>query len=100
MIHEILHTLLQPRRLGDLLVLNRVLIAPLTRGRANVSEHLTDYFVRKYYEQRSDGGFIISEGTWISADGQGGLAAPRNRVQFTKTGKNNLTTISGHQEKK
>jgi 2,4-dienoyl-CoA reductase-like NADH-dependent reductase (Old Yellow Enzyme family) len=53
MIQEILHPLLQPPRFGDLLVPDRVLIAPLTRGRAKVFEHLTDQFVRKYYEQRA-----------------------------------------------
>jgi N-ethylmaleimide reductase len=83
MINEILHPLLQPRSLRDLLVPNRVVIASLTHGRANDSEHVTDDLVRQYYEQRATVGFIISDGTWISEDGQGWLAAPANRVRFT-----------------
>jgi N-ethylmaleimide reductase len=80
MVNEILHPLLRPRRLGDLSVPNRVVIAPLTRGRANDPEHATDDLVRQYYQQRATVGFIISEVTWISEDGQGWrLKHPQSR---------------------
>jgi N-ethylmaleimide reductase len=32
--------------------------------------------MREYYEQRATAGLIISEGTWVSEDGQGWLGAP------------------------
>ncbi len=38
MLNEIPQPLLQPCRLGDLLLPNRVVMAPLTRGRANLHE--------------------------------------------------------------
>jgi N-ethylmaleimide reductase len=68
--------LLQPRRLGDLLLSNRVVMAPLTRGRASNSGHVPNDLMRQYYEQRATAGLIISEGTWVSEDGQGWLGAP------------------------
>ena len=76
MLNEAPHPLLQPRRLGDLLLPNRVVIAPLTRGRANNPGHVPNDLMRQYYEQRATAGLIISEGTWVSEDGQGGLGAP------------------------
>jgi 2,4-dienoyl-CoA reductase-like NADH-dependent reductase (Old Yellow Enzyme family) len=53
MINESLHPLLQPRSLRDLLVPNRVVIASLTHGQANDSEHVADDLVRQYDEQRA-----------------------------------------------
>ena len=76
MLNEIFQPLLQPRRLGDLLLSNRVVMAPLTRGRANNSGHVPNDLMRQYYEQRATAGLIISEGTWVSEDGQGWLGAP------------------------
>ena len=67
---------LQPGRLGDLLLPNRVVMAPLTRGRANNPGHVPNDLMREYYEQRATAGLIISEGTWVSEDGQGWLGAP------------------------
>lgn len=32
--------------------------------------------MREYYEQRSTAGLIITEGTWVSEDGQGWVGAP------------------------
>jgi N-ethylmaleimide reductase len=95
MVDEILHPLLQPRRLGGLLVPNRVVIVPLTRGRANDPEHVTDDLVRQYYEQRATVGFIISEVSWISED-QGWLAAPAIASGSQRRPKINLTTTSSH----
>jgi len=68
--------LLQPRRLGDLWLPNRVVMAPLTRGRAGNSGHLPNELMREHYQQRATAGLIIREGTWVSADFQGWLGAP------------------------
>ena len=76
MLNQIPQPLLQPRRLGDLLLPNRVVMAPLRRGRASNSGHVPNDLMREYYEQRATAGLIISEGTWVSEDGQGWLGAP------------------------
>jgi 2,4-dienoyl-CoA reductase-like NADH-dependent reductase (Old Yellow Enzyme family) len=47
--------LLQPQRLGDLLLTNRVVMAPLTRGRAHNAWHVPNDLMREYYEQRPEG---------------------------------------------
>ena len=52
-LNEIPQPLLQPRRLGDLLLPNRVVMAPLARGRANNSGHVPNDLMREYYEQRA-----------------------------------------------
>lgn len=84
MLNETSQPLLQPHRLGDLLLTNRVVMAPLTRGRAHNPWHVPYDLMRKYYEQRATAGFIISEGLWVSEeDGQGwrGATGIYNREQ-------------------
>ena len=83
MLNEIPQPLLQPRRLGDLLLPNRVVMAPLTRGRAHNPWHVPNDLMREYYEQRATAGLIISEGIWVSEDGQGwhGATGIYNREQ-------------------
>ncbi len=76
MSNQIPQPLLQPRRLGDLWLPNRVVMAPLTRGRANNSGHVPNDLIPEYYEQRATAGLVISEGTWVSEEGQGWLGAP------------------------
>jgi N-ethylmaleimide reductase len=75
MLTEIPHPLLQLQRLGDLLLPNQVVMAPLTRGRAHNPWHVPNDLMREYYEQRAAAGLIISEGIWVSEDGQGWLGA-------------------------
>ncbi|MCY7271025.1 MAG: alkene reductase [Sphingomonas bacterium] len=54
---------------------NRILMAPLTRGRATREGVPTD-LQRDYYAQRSGAGLIISEATGISREGLGWPYAP------------------------
>jgi len=68
--------LLEPHRLGDLLLPNRVVMAPLTRGRARNPGHVPNDLMREYYDQRSTAGLIITEGTWVSEDAKGWIGAP------------------------
>ena len=65
MLNEMPQPLLQPRRLGDLLLPNRIVMAPLTRGRASNSGHVPNNLMREYYEQRAKAGLIISEGNFV-----------------------------------
>lgn len=54
---------------------NRILMAPLTRGRASPG-HIPNDVMRLYYEQRASSGLLISEATGISKEGLGWPAAP------------------------
>jgi N-ethylmaleimide reductase len=67
--------LLQPFRLGDLLLPNRVVMAPLTRSRAG-KERIPNPLMAEYYVQRSSAGLIIAEATTISEQANGWLESP------------------------
>ncbi len=62
--------LLQPLRAGALDLPNRVLMAPLTRNRAD-SDGTPNDLMATYYAQRAQAGLIVSEGSQPSAVGQG-----------------------------
>jgi N-ethylmaleimide reductase len=68
-------TLFDPVQLGDIACPNRILMAPLTRGRAD-QEGVPNDLMRLYYEQRATAGLIISEATGISKEGLGWPYAP------------------------
>jgi N-ethylmaleimide reductase len=68
--------LLEPYRLGDLQLRNRIVMAPLTRTRAANFGHIPTDLMREYYAQRATAGLIIAEGTWVSEAGQGWYGAP------------------------
>lgn len=68
-------TLFDPIRLGALDLPNRILMAPLTRGRAT-REHVPTALMAQYYAQRASAGLIISEATGISQLGLGWPYAP------------------------
>lgn len=70
-------SLFDPIRLGDIEAPNRILMAPLTRGRSTPSDHvpLTD-LKAEYYAQRASAGLIISEATGISREALGWPSAP------------------------
>ncbi|MFK8003691.1 MAG: alkene reductase [Polyangiales bacterium] len=67
--------LFQPLQLGAIQAPNRVLMAPLTRGRATPQSVPTEIMV-EYYRQRASAGLIISEATGISREGLGWPFAP------------------------
>ena len=62
--------LLSPIHLGPLSLPNRVLMAPMTRSRADAVGNPTA-IMAEYYEQRASAGLIISEGAVISPQGKG-----------------------------
>lgn len=68
-------TLFQPIQLGAIHAPNRVLMAPLTRGRSEPG-HIPGEMMVEYYRQRAGAGLIISEATGISVEGLGWPAAP------------------------
>src|ERR1700676_342816 len=63
--------LLTPYRMGDLDLPNRVIMAPLTRMRANPDDHVPTILQAEYYAQRASAGLIIAEATAISPEGFG-----------------------------
>ena len=68
-------SLFDPITLGAIDAPNRILMAPLTRGRADRDAVPTDMMV-EYYTQRASAGLIISEATGISREGLGWPFAP------------------------
>ena len=68
-------TLFDPVEMGALKLPNRVIMAPLTRGRAT-REAVPTALMAEYYAQRADAGLIISEATGISREGLGWPFAP------------------------
>ncbi|HEY9428259.1 MAG TPA: alkene reductase [Gemmatimonadaceae bacterium] len=62
--------LLSPTNVGPLSLPNRVLMAPMTRSRADAVGNPTS-IMAEYYEQRASAGLIISEGIVISPQGKG-----------------------------
>lgn len=70
--------LFQPGRIGDIAVANRVVMAPLTRSRADEPRGDLPGSAMNidYYRQRSGAGLIISEGTQVAPAGKGYMATP------------------------
>ena len=60
---------------GDLKLANRIVMAPLTRGRAGESR-TPNPLMAEYYAQRASAGLIISEGTAISERAYGWGGSP------------------------
>jgi len=69
--------LLTPYKMGDLTLKNRVVMAPLTRSRANNEGNVpTEELQGLYYELRASAGLIISEGSQISNEAIGYINTP------------------------
>jgi N-ethylmaleimide reductase len=64
-------SLLESVRLGALKLRNRVVMAPLTRCRADNPGAVPTEMMARYYAQRAGAGLIISEGTIVSPQGRG-----------------------------
>jgi N-ethylmaleimide reductase len=67
--------LFTPFLLGSLKLPNHIVMAPLTRSRAN-DEGIPSSFAAKYYSERAAAGLIISEGTNISSQARGFAFTP------------------------
>ena len=72
--------LFEPLQLGDLRLANRIVMAPMTRNRAD-ADGVPNELMAEYYGQRGDAGLLVAEGTWPSAVGQSycrqpGIATP------------------------
>lgn len=70
-----MNTLFEPIQVGDYQLGNRILMAPLTRGRA-VEASQPNGLMADYYAQRASAGLLITEATAVAADGLGWVNAP------------------------
>jgi N-ethylmaleimide reductase len=68
--------LLGPYDLGPLRLRNRVVMAPMTRARADNPALAPTGLHREYYRQRASAGLIVSEGTWVSPGAIGSINVP------------------------
>lgn len=68
--------LVRPYRMGSLDLPNRVVMAPMTRNRANNSDLAATELHAEYYSQRASAGLIISEGTYVSPRAIGFIQVP------------------------
>lgn len=68
--------LFEPLQLGEFELPNRIVMAPMTRGRANHQTHVPTEIMESYYEQRASAGLIISEGIIISEIANGYINIP------------------------
>ncbi|PRX45813.1 alkene reductase [Salegentibacter salegens] len=69
-------TLLKSVIIGDLELKNRVIMAPMTRNRADNKDNAPTELHAEYYAQRAGAGLIISEGSQISEAAVGYINTP------------------------
>lgn len=70
-----MNKLFTPTKLGRYTLANRLVMAPMTRSRAQF-DGTPGELSAEYYSQRADIGLIVTEGTQPSDDGQGYLTTP------------------------
>ncbi|KAB2911498.1 MAG: alkene reductase [Hyphomicrobiaceae bacterium] len=68
--------LFEPLVVGDLVLPNRIIMAPLTRNRATMPGRVPNTLMRDYYVQRASAGLIISEATSVEPMGVGYPSTP------------------------
>lgn len=68
-------TLFYPLRVGKMELSNRIIMAPMTRSRAN-DEGIQPPYAADYYQQRASAGLIITEATNISPMAKGYVRTP------------------------
>ena len=67
--------LFEPLQMGDFNLKNRIVLAPMTRGRAG-DERIPNEIMAEYYFQRASAGLLITEATVVSAQGNGWVGSP------------------------
>ncbi|ODN73271.1 hypothetical protein L202_07823 [Cryptococcus amylolentus CBS 6039] len=82
--------LFTPIQVGDYELKHKIVMAPLTRLRAGAKDAIPSDWAIKYYTQRaSEGGLIVSEGTFIAAEHKGydyvpGIYTPEHIAAWKK----------------
>ena len=70
------HPLLEPIRLGDVDLPNRIIMASMTRARTDNPDLVPNALQVQYYAQRASAGLILTEGTWPNREGVGFINVP------------------------
>ncbi|MBR0715142.1 alkene reductase [Bradyrhizobium liaoningense] len=86
-----MQSLFNPVRLGKVDILNRFVMAPMTRSRAN-ADGSPGSLTATYYAQRANAGLIITEGVFPSADGKGYVRTPGIETEAQIAGWRAVTT--------
>lgn len=68
-------SLFDPISVGSLNLKNRIVLAPMTRGRAG-AERIPNALMAEYYFQRASAGLLITEATVVSKQGIGWIDSP------------------------
>ena len=68
---NLMPTLFDPLKIGDLELPNRIVMAPLTRNRSTGPGRVPNALMREYYAQRASAGLILSEATSVAPAGVG-----------------------------
>src|SRR4051794_10694001 len=68
-------TLFDPLRVGNMELSNRIVMAPMTRSRAD-DEGVQPEYAAEYYSQRASAGLIITEATNVSPMAKGYVRTP------------------------
>jgi N-ethylmaleimide reductase len=84
--------LLTPYKLGPITLKNRLVMAPMTRSRADNPENAAGAPQAAYYTQRASAGLIISEGTQVSPQGVGYINTPGIYSEAQVAGWKQVTT--------
>ncbi|MGI4861117.1 MAG: alkene reductase [Janthinobacterium lividum] len=69
-------TLFDPLQVGDLNLPNRIIMAPLTRSRADGGARVPNALMKEYYAQRASAGMILTEATSVTPQGVGYADTP------------------------
>lgn len=83
-------TLFDPIRIGELELANRIIMAPLTRCRADEGR-VPNALMAEYYSQRASAGLILSEATSVTPMGVGYPDTPGIWSEEQVTGWRNIT---------
>jgi N-ethylmaleimide reductase len=70
------NVLLKPVRIGRYELSNRIVMAPMTRCRANNPENAPTQLIAEYYAQRAHAGLQITEGSQVSKQAVGYINTP------------------------
>jgi N-ethylmaleimide reductase len=71
-----LNKLFSPLSIGDVILKNRIVMAPMTRGRAHNEGLVPTPSMVEYYRLRAEAGLIITEGAWTSREAIGFINVP------------------------
>jgi N-ethylmaleimide reductase len=73
-----------PYQLKNILLKNRIVMAPMTRGRADNEKSLAVDIMATYYQQRASAGLIITEGVFINEMAVGYMNIPKIQTEEQK----------------